>query len=64
MTPPRGPRAERLEKLRDRLKPWMAPQALPNSFDAARAFDGATWERLRAVRDAFDPDRRLVSAYA
>ena len=32
--------------------------------DAARAFDGATWERLRAVRDAFDPERRLVSAYA
>ncbi len=56
--------AERLEELRDRLKPWIAPQALPNSFDAARAFDGATWERLRAVRDAFDPDRRLVSAYA
>ena len=60
--------AERLEELRERLAPWTAPQALPNSFgrgiDPARAFDAATWERLCAVRDAFDPDRRLVSAYA
>ena len=60
--------AERLEELRERLAPWTAPQALLSSSgrgtDAARAFDAATWERLCAVRDAFDPDRRLVSAYA
>jgi FAD/FMN-containing dehydrogenase len=60
--------AERLGELRERLAPWTAPQALLNSSgrgaDPARAFDAATWERLCAVRDAFDPDRRLVSAYA
>ena len=60
--------AERLRELRERLVPWAAPQALMSSSsrgsDAARAFDAATWERLCAVRDAFDPDRRLVSAYA
>jgi FAD/FMN-containing dehydrogenase len=60
--------ADRLEAVRDRLAPWTAPQALLNSsgrgVDPARAFDAATWERLSAVRDAFDPDRRLVAAYA
>jgi hypothetical protein len=60
--------AERLEALRERLAPWTAPQALLSSsaggVDPAGAFDDATWERLRAVRDAYDPDRRLVSAYA
>jgi FAD/FMN-containing dehydrogenase len=35
-----------------------------NSSDQAQAFDAATWERLRAVRQAYDPERRLVSAYA
>ncbi len=60
--------AERLAALRDRLAPWTAPQALMSSsargVDPSRAFDAATWQRLSAVRDAFDPDRRLVSAYA
>ena len=60
--------AERLEGLRERLAPWTAPQALLNSsapgIDPAAAFDAATWERLCAARDAFDPDRRLVSPYA
>ena len=59
--------AERLEELRERLAPWTAPQALLNSsgrIDPARAYDAATWGRLCAVRDAFDPDRRLVAAYA
>jgi FAD/FMN-containing dehydrogenase len=60
--------ADRLDELRERLAPWAAPQALLNSSgagaDPARAFDAATWERLCAVRDAFDPDRRLVSAFA
>ena len=60
--------AERLAELRERLAPWTAPQALLSSsargVDPARAFDATTWERLGAVRDAFDPDRRLVSAYA
>jgi FAD/FMN-containing dehydrogenase len=57
--------AERLGELRDRLAPWTAPQALvSSSADLARAYDAATWERLCAVRDAFDPDRRLVAAYA
>jgi FAD/FMN-containing dehydrogenase len=59
--------AERLEAVRQRLAPWTAPQALLNSsgrgIDPARAFDAATWERLCALRDAFDPDRRLVTAY-
>ncbi len=55
--------AERLEALRERLAPWTASQALLNSSGAGRAFDAATWARLRGVRDAFDPDRRLVSAY-
>ena len=56
--------ADRLEALRERLAPWTAPQSLLNSSGAARAFDAATWERLRVARDAFDPDQRLVSAYA
>jgi hypothetical protein len=56
--------AARLGELRERLAPWTAPQALLNSSDPAQAFDAATWERLGAVRDAFDPERRLVSAYA
>jgi hypothetical protein len=60
--------AERLEGVRERLAPWTAPQALLNAsgrgIDPARAFDARTWERLCAARDAFDPDRRLVSAYA
>jgi FAD/FMN-containing dehydrogenase len=55
---------ERLGELRARLAPWTAPQALLNSSDPAQAFDAATWERLGAVRDAYDPERRLVSAYA
>jgi FAD/FMN-containing dehydrogenase len=59
---------ERLQQLRERLAPWTSPQALLNSSgrgtDPARAFDAATWERLCAVRDAFDPDGRLVSAYS
>ena len=58
--------AERLEELRERLAPVDgaagAAELVPD--DPARAFDAATWERLCAVRDAFDPDRRLVSAYA
>ena len=60
--------AARHEAVRDRLAPWTAPQALLNAsgggVDPARAFDAATWERLSAVRDRFDPERRLVSAYA
>ena len=60
--------AERLAELRERLAPWTAPQALLNAsgggIDPARAFDATTWEQLCAVRDRFDPDRRLVSAYA
>ena len=56
--------AETVGELRERLAPWTAPQALMNSSDTARAFDDATWERLRAVRETYDPDRRLVSAYA
>ena len=56
---------DRLEHLRVRLAPWTAPQALLNSSDGradpARAFDDATWERLRRVQDAFDPDRLILS---
>jgi FAD/FMN-containing dehydrogenase len=56
---------DRIEHLRSRLAPWTAPQALLNSSgggaDPARAFDDATWERLRRVQDAFDPDRLILS---
>ena len=55
-----GAIVDRLEHLRTRLAPWTAPQALLNSsgggVDPARAFDDATWERLRRVQDAFDSD--------
>jgi FAD/FMN-containing dehydrogenase len=57
--------AERIEHLRARLAPWIAPQALLNAsgggVDPARAFDAATWERLQRVQDAFDPDRLILS---
>jgi FAD/FMN-containing dehydrogenase len=57
--------ADRIEHLRARLAPWIAPQPLLNSsgdgIDPARAFDDATWERLRQVQDAFDPDRLILS---
>ena len=56
--------AEKVGELRERLARWTAPQGLMNSSEPARAFDDATWERLRAVRETYDPDRRLVSAYA
>ena len=56
---------DRLEHLRTRLAPWTTPQALLNSsgggIDPARAYDDATWERLRRVQDAFDPDRLILS---
>jgi hypothetical protein len=57
--------AERHTEVRARLAPWTAPQALLNAGggDPAAAFDPATWERLQAVRDAVDPERRLVAAY-
>jgi FAD/FMN-containing dehydrogenase len=58
---------ERLGELRERLAPWTAPQALLGSagrgIDPAQGFDAATWERLSAVRDAFDPERRLVAPF-
>jgi hypothetical protein len=57
--------ARRLEELRTRLAPWITPQALLNAsaggIDPASAFDPATWERLREVRDTYDPTR-LVQA--
>ncbi|MDX6700838.1 MAG: hypothetical protein QOF26_1064 [Baekduia sp.] len=50
-----------LRGLRRRLVPWIAPQALLTSSrtgtDAAAGFDGETWQRLEAIRDAYDPDR-------
>jgi hypothetical protein len=59
---------ERLQQVRERLAPWTSPQALLNSSgrgtDPAQAFDAATWERLGAVREAFDPDQRLVAAHS
>jgi hypothetical protein len=55
---------DRLEHLRSRLAPWTSSRALLNSsgggIDPARAFDDGTWERLRRVQDAFDPDRLLL----
>jgi FAD/FMN-containing dehydrogenase len=55
---------ERLGDLRERLAPWRAAQGMPGTSGAAAAFDAAARERLEAVRDAFDPERRLVAAYA
>ena len=58
---------DRLDDLRARLAPWTTPQALLSSArggtDPAQAFDGETWERLRRARDAFDPDRLIVSSH-
>jgi FAD/FMN-containing dehydrogenase len=55
---------ERLDEVRARLAPWTASQALLNSTGGAEgAFDAATAERLDAVRDAYDPERRLVTAF-
>jgi FAD binding domain len=54
---------ERAAALRARLAPWIAGELLSSSragLDAARAFDAPTWERLCAVRDAYDPERRIV----
>jgi FAD/FMN-containing dehydrogenase len=56
--------AARLAKLREELAPWLATQGLMNSSDPGSAFDAATWDRLRAVRETYDSDHRLVSAYA
>ena len=57
--------ADRIQHLRARLAPWTVSQALLNAsgggVDPARAFDDATWERLRRVQDAFDPDRLILS---
>jgi hypothetical protein len=56
---------ERGDDVRSRLAPWTVERALLNSstagLDAARAFDAATWERLCAVREAYDPERRIVA---
>jgi FAD/FMN-containing dehydrogenase len=60
--------AERIGQLRERLAPWTTSQALLNAsgggIDPAQAFDGATWERLRRIQDAFDPDRLILSNHA
>jgi hypothetical protein len=57
----------RLAELRSRLEPWASDQALLGASrfgtDPASAFDDATWERLRRVRDAYDPDRLILSAH-
>jgi FAD/FMN-containing dehydrogenase len=56
---------ERLHDLRTRLAPWTSPQALLNAsgggIDPARAFDEATWERLRRARETLDPDGLILS---
>jgi FAD/FMN-containing dehydrogenase len=60
--------AERLVDLRARLEPSITPQALLNAsgggIDPAQAFDAPTWERLRRIQDAFDPDRLLLPNHA
>jgi hypothetical protein len=59
--------AERLAEVRERLAPWASPQELltaaARGVDASRAFDEATWERLGAVREAYDPDGRIVCTH-
>jgi FAD/FMN-containing dehydrogenase len=58
---------QRCEELRQQLRPWTARQALLNGArggtDPATGFDAPTWERLERVRDAYDPDRVLVSGH-
>ncbi|HKE81015.1 MAG TPA: FAD-binding oxidoreductase [Solirubrobacteraceae bacterium] len=58
---------ERMAAVRERLAPWTTPKALlgsaPAGTDPATAFDEATWARLQHIREAFDPDRMLVSSY-
>jgi FAD/FMN-containing dehydrogenase len=55
----------RLAQLRSRLQPWASERALLGAsrfgVDPAAAFDDATWERLRRARDAYDPDRVILS---
>jgi FAD binding domain len=55
--------ARRLEELRTRLLPWKTPQAVLNAasggIDPASAFDPPTWERLREVRNRYDPNRLI-----
>jgi FAD/FMN-containing dehydrogenase len=61
----RAANAERLAELRARLAPSTTPQALLNAsgggIDPARAFEPATWERLRRIQDAYDPERMLLA---
>ena len=60
-TPPRGAIAERLSKCASGWRRGRRRRAAELvRRRPARAFDAATWERLRAVRDAYDPDQRLV----
>jgi FAD/FMN-containing dehydrogenase len=57
----------RLAQLRARLEPWASDQALLGAsrfgVDPAAAFDDVTWERLRRVRDEYDPDRVILSSH-
>jgi FAD/FMN-containing dehydrogenase len=56
---------DRIQQVRSKLSPWTTPQAVlnasPGGIDPAQAFDDATWERIRRVQDAFDPDRLILS---
>lgn len=57
----------RCTQLREELKPWTASQSLLSLMrpgtDPATAFDPDSWERLRRVRDTYDPDGVLVTKH-
>jgi hypothetical protein len=59
--------AERLVEVRERLAPWRSPQELltaaARGVDPASAFGPATWERLGAVREAYDPEGLIVTTH-
>lgn len=57
--------AEALAGIHERLAPFAAPQALLSSsgggIDPATGFAPGVWDRLVAIRDAYDPDRLILS---
>jgi FAD/FMN-containing dehydrogenase len=55
------------ERLVAALSPWAIERRFPNFTDhggrAPSCYAPETWERLRAVRDAVDPGRRIVAGH-
>jgi hypothetical protein len=59
--------AERHAAIRERLAPWISPQAQLTAagygIDPASGFDAGAWERLQDVQRAYDPDGRIVTTH-